>query len=103
MEAQKIFNLAGTVFDWNNRTISIGGKQIHKLTVREADILLMLCENPNEIVERSVFLNKLWGQDDFFNARSMDVFITKLRKYLSGNPALSIVNVRGKGFILNVK
>ena len=100
---ENVFNLSGYVFDWKNRTISMGNKQMHKLTVREADLLLVLCEQENELVERSFILKKLWGKEDHFNARSMDVFITKLRKYLCGNPALSIVNVRGRGFKLIVE
>lgn len=103
MEVQNTFNLAGYVFDWRHRTISHDGKILFKLTAKEADLLFLFCEKPNEIVERSFVLKKLWGYDDFFNARSMDMFITKLRKYLGGNPALSIVNVRGRGFKLIVK
>ena len=103
MTTQSVFNLAGYVFDWRHRTISHDGKILFKLTAKEADLLFLFCEKPNEIVERSFVLKKLWGYDDFFNARSMDVFITKLRKYLCGNPALSIVNVRGRGFKLIVE
>lgn len=103
MELQYIFNLAGYVFDWRHRTIRHGGEILFKLTATEADLLLLFCEKPNEIVEQSFVLKKLWGYDDCFTARSMDVFISKLRKYLSGNESLSLENIRGKGFRLNVQ
>lgn len=103
MTTQSVFNLAGYVFDWRHRTIAHDGEILFKLTAKEADLLFLFCEKPNEIVERSFVLKKLWGYDDFFNARSMDVFITKLRKYLSGNESLSLENIRGKGFRLNIK
>lgn len=103
MEVQNTFNLAGYVFDWRHRTIAQDGTILFKLTAKEADLLFLFCENPNAVVERSYILKKLWGYDDYFNARSMDVFITKLRKYLAGNESLSLENIRGKGFRLNVK
>ena len=103
MTTQSVFNLAGYVFDWRHRTIAQGETILFKLTAKEADLLFLFCENPNEVVERSYILKKLWGYDDYFNARSMDVFITKLRKYLAGNESLSLENIRGKGFRLNVK
>ncbi len=103
MTTQSVFNLAGYVFDWRHRTIAQDGTILFKLTAKEADLLFLFCENPNSVVERSYILKKLWGYDDYFNARSMDVFITKLRKYLAGNESLSLENIRGKGFRLNVK
>ncbi|MBI9033070.1 MAG: response regulator transcription factor [Bacteroidales bacterium] len=71
-----------------------------KLTHREAEILKMLCENKNQVLERNIVLQKLWGDESFFNARSMDVFITKLRKYLIKDSRIEIVNVRGVGYKL---
>lgn len=103
MEVQNTFNLAGYVFDWRHRTIAQDGTILFKLTAKEADLLFLFCENPNAVVERSYILKKLWEYDDYFNARSMDVFITKLRKYLAGNESLSLENIRGKGFRLNIK
>lgn len=103
MEVQNTFNLAGYVFDWRHRTIAQDGTILFKLTAKEADLLFLFCENPNAVVERSYILKKLWGYDDYFNARSMDVFITKLRRYFAGNESLSLENIRGKGFRLNVK
>jgi DNA-binding response OmpR family regulator len=70
------------------------------LTYREAQLLHALYLNKNELSDRSLILNKLWGNDDFFNARSMDVFITKLRKKLQEDPNIQILNIRGYGYKL---
>jgi DNA-binding response OmpR family regulator len=70
------------------------------LTSRESQLLLFLLQHANEIADRSLILNQIWGSDDFFNARSMDVFITKLRKKLQADPAIQILNVRGYGYKL---
>lgn len=73
-----------------------------KLTHRESEILRMLYENRNKVLERDIVLMELWGDNSFFNARSMDVFITKLRKYLKNDPRIEIVNIRGIGYKLIV-
>lgn len=70
------------------------------LTSRESELLYILTQNKNSISERTYVLKKLWGNDDFFNARSMDVFITKLRKKLKSDQNIQIVNVRGYGYKL---
>ena len=70
------------------------------LTHRESELLFLLTQKKNEISDRSFILKKLWGNDDFFNARSMDVFITKLRKKLKHDENIQIVNVRGYGYKL---
>ncbi|MDC6365787.1 MULTISPECIES: response regulator transcription factor [Flavobacteriaceae] len=70
------------------------------LTHREAELLYHLSQKRNEILDRSQILKKLWGDDDFFNARSMDVFISKLRKKLAKDPSVKIINVRGYGYKL---
>ena len=75
-------------------------KKTESLTHREAHLLFHLIKNKDQVLERSVILKKLWGDDDFFNARSMDVFITKLRKKLKNDPAIQIINVRGYGYKL---
>lgn len=75
---------------------------VKKLTDRETQILLMLFQKRNQILERKLVLDQLWGDDSFFNARSMDVFITRLRKYLKEDDSIQIVNVRGKGYKLVV-
>lgn len=76
------------------------GDSEHPLTSRESQLLQILLENANDITDRTLILNQIWGSDDFFNARSMDVFITKLRKKLQDDPAIQILNVRGYGFKL---
>lgn len=70
------------------------------LSHREAEILRRLYENRNQVMERKTVLLDLWGDDSFFNARSMDVFITKLRRYLKDDPRVQIVNIRGVGYKL---
>lgn len=75
-------------------------KETVVLTHRESELLFLLTQKKNEISDRSFILKKLWGTDDFFNARSMDVFITKLRKKLKSDENIQIVNVRGYGYKL---
>ena len=70
------------------------------LTHRECELLYYLSEKKNEVLDRTFILNKLWGNDDFFNARSMDVFISKLRKKLKKDPSVEIINIRGYGYKL---
>lgn len=70
------------------------------LTSRESEILKMLILNRNQILERNVLLTTIWGENDYFSGRSLDVFITKLRKYLKEDPSVSIVNIRGQGYKL---
>ncbi|MCT4637175.1 MAG: response regulator transcription factor [Bacteroidales bacterium] len=96
---QKEYNIGTYLFDYNRQILILSGTE-RKLTSREAEILLMLCENRNNVLERNTVLRKLWGDDSFFNARSMDVFITKLRKYLAKDPRIEIINVRGVGYKL---
>ena len=87
-----IFNYEKQKLHFNNET--------ELLTHRESELLYHLTQKKNEVLDRSFILNKLWGNDDFFSARSMDVFITKLRKKLSLDENLQIINVRGYGYKL---
>ncbi len=73
-----------------------------KLSPKEAHLLKMFCEHENEVLSRSKALEKIWGKDDYFTARSMDVFIAKLRKYLQPDEKIEIVNIHGDGFRLVV-
>lgn len=73
--------------------------EIIKLTSRESELLLMLCNHRNELLCRKKALNEIWGSSDEFNRKSMDVFISRLRKYLQNDSCISIENVHGKGFI----
>jgi DNA-binding response OmpR family regulator len=88
-------------FDVKKQELSIGGT-IQKLTTKEADLLKLLCNNMNEVLERNFALKAIWIDDNYFNARSMDVYITKLRKYLKADPRVQIINVHGKGYKLVV-
>lgn len=74
-----------------------------RLTTKETELLRMLCEHRNGMLERSDALKQVWGDDNYFNGRSMDVYIAKLRKYLKEEPRVEIMNVHGKGFRLLVK
>jgi len=71
-----------------------------KLTTKESELLELLCQQGNEILERNYALRTIWIDDNYFNARSMDVYITRLRKYLKKDPAVKILNVHGKGYKL---
>lgn len=86
-------------FDHNRQILTINNKE-QKLTSKEADLLKLLCQNMNQVLDRSVALNKIWYDDSYFNARSMDVYITKLRKYLKEDPDVELINVHGVGFKL---
>jgi DNA-binding response OmpR family regulator len=78
------------------------GEQTQKLTTKENELLKLLAANINSVVERNFALTAVWGDDSYFNGRSMDVYITKLRKYLAADESIEIVNVHGKGFRLIV-
>ena len=87
------------IFNQTKQTLEFKGETI-VLTHRESELLFLLTQKKNEISDRTFILKKLWGNDDFFNARSMDVFITKLRKKLKNDENIQIVNVRGYGYKL---
>lgn len=76
------------------------GEYEEKLSPKEAQLLKMFCLTKNDVLERSQALKKIWGEDNYFTARSMDVFVTKLRKYLSKDDSLEIANIHGNGFRL---
>ena len=96
----EILKIGDFVFDFPKQTLQYKNDDSTQLTHREAHLLFHLIKNKNEVLERSLILNKLWGNDDFFNARSMDVFITKLRKKLNQDETIQIVNIRGFGYKL---
>jgi two-component system response regulator VicR len=95
------FSLGEYTFDPVKRTLR-RGRSSRKLTARESDLLRLLCLHMNATLERDAALRELWGDDSYFNSRSMDVFISRLRKYLAGDPAVEIMNVPGKGLKLVV-
>jgi DNA-binding response OmpR family regulator len=89
------------IFDVSNFVL-IHGDNRHNLTPKEAALLKVLCRYKNTLITREKALKEVWGDDDYFIGRSMDVFITKLRKYLKDDPNVAIVNVHGTGFRLEV-
>jgi len=97
-----LFTIGSYQFDSKLRTITRQGIK-QKLSPKESDLLKLLCQNKNELLPRETALRKIWGEDGYFTARSMDVFITKLRKYLSDDLNVEIKNVHGSGFLLEVK
>jgi len=97
---QVVFTLGQYSFNTKRLTLTAADASIRKLTTREAELLKLLCENRNQLLTKSSILLKVWGDDSFFNSRSMDVFISRLRKYLADDPTLSIVNLRGVGYKL---
>lgn len=94
-----VYNLGKYVFDTQKQTLSFGDEH-KKLTTKENDLLQLLCLHMNEILQRDFALKKIWVDDNYFNARSMDVYITKLRKLLSKDELVQIINVHGKGYKL---
>ncbi len=94
-----IYHFGKYTFDFDRQLLK-SDKAENKLTSKEADLLRLLCDNLNEVLDRSVALNKIWNDDSYFNARSMDVYITKLRKFLKDDPEVELINVHGVGFKL---
>jgi DNA-binding response OmpR family regulator len=101
-QEESIIQLGKYQFDVENYTLTIGD-DIKTLTKKEAQILKMLCKFRNQVVTREIVLNAVWGQDDYFVGRSLDVFITKLRKYFKEDDSVLINNIHGIGFKLEVK
>ncbi|MCY1721418.1 response regulator transcription factor [Prolixibacteraceae bacterium Z1-6] len=98
---QQVFTLGKFTFDTRKQTLSEGDESV-KLTTKESDLLKLLCQNANKVLERNYALKSIWIDDNYFNARSMDVYITKLRKHLKEEPSVEIINVHGKGYKLIV-
>ena len=97
--AENIYTIGIFTFDFNRQTLISKSKE-QKLTSKEAGLLRLLCTHANEVLDRPTALNEIWNDDSYFNARSMDVYIVKLRKYLKGDPRVELLNVHGVGFKL---
>ncbi len=95
----EVFNIGSFVFDYKKRTLR-NEKNKKQLTSKESELLKLLAQNKNEVVERSFALREIWKNESYFTARSMDVFITKLRSYLEPDISVEIINVHGTGFKL---
>lgn len=87
------------LFEYPASTLTFMGKK-HTLTTREGEILHMLIISKNQVLDRKTLLLRLWGNDDYFSGRSLDVFMAKLRKYLKNDPTVNILNIRGQGYKL---
>ena len=98
---QTSFDIGAFHFDYATRRLTIDGES-RRVTSRESELLRLLCLHMNDILKREVALKMIWGDDSYFNARSMDVFITKLRKYLKADGNVEIMNVHGMGYKLVV-
>lgn len=98
---KQFFELGDFVFDHERQLLKYNDKET-KLTTKESELLHLLCLNKNGVLERNYALNAIWGDDNYFNGRSMDVYIAKLRKHLKPEPRIEIINIHGKGFKLLV-
>ena len=94
-----IYKIGRFTFDTQKQILAIDGKQT-KLTTKESELLGLLCAHANEILQRDFALKTIWIDDNYFNARSMDVYITKLRKHLKEDDSIEIINIHGKGYKL---
>ena len=94
-----VYKVGNFTFDTQKQLLVIGEKQT-KLTTKENELLALLCSHANEILQRDFALKTIWIDDNYFNARSMDVYITKLRKHLKDDPQIEIINIHGKGYKL---
>ncbi|HPS82721.1 MAG TPA: response regulator transcription factor [Bacteroidales bacterium] len=91
--------LGKLLFDFSRQTIS-DGKEVVKMTSKEAQLLKLLAENKNNVTDRKLALEMIWGNDDYYSSRSMDVYITKLRKMLKMDKSIELINVHGQGYKL---
>jgi len=96
-----ILKIGQFTLDHDNYKLSRGEESAVQMTKKEADLLKLLIQNKNKIVQRSTILERLWGENDYFMGRSMDVFISRLRKYLKSDESITIENIHGVGFRLN--
>ena len=102
-ESDEQYHIASFHLDFNNLELRREGEVVKKLTLKEGEVLRLLCLNVNNIIKREDILVKIWGSNDYFMGRSLDVFITKIRKYLKDDPRLEIQNHHGVGFKLHIE
>lgn len=99
---EHVFSLGTYTFDTIRHVLVRNGVE-KKLTTRELDLLYLFCENMNRVVRRSVALQRVWRKENYFNARNMDVYITKIRRHLKDDPNVELQNIHGVGYKLVVK
>jgi DNA-binding response OmpR family regulator len=102
VETKEIYNIGQFVFNAKFRTLTINDVET-KLSPKESELLELLASNPNELISRELALKKIWTSDNYFTARSMDVYVTKLRRYLADDPSLTIKNIHVAGFQFIIK
>ncbi|MEZ4987877.1 MAG: response regulator transcription factor [Saprospiraceae bacterium] len=95
------FSLGQYLFNYKNLELK-NGEEVRRLTQKEADLLRYFIRHKNEVVKRSAILEEIWGQDDYFLGRSLDVFISRIRKYLQEDKSIKIENVHGVGFCFQI-
>lgn len=95
-----VYTLGKYEFDTLKQTLTFNGEQVQKLTTKENELLSLLCRHANEVMQRDYALRTIWVEDNYFNARSMDVYITKLRKLLRDDTEVEVINIHGKGYKL---
>ncbi len=99
-EPVAFYNIGDFVFDTQKQMLTFRDEEPKRLTTKETDLLTLLCMHANDLMERNYALKTIWGEDSYFNARSMDVYITKLRKHLAQDERVEIQNKHGKGYKL---
>ncbi len=97
-----IYKISTVEFNAELRTIQTG-QETFKLSPKEADLLRMLCKEKNKVLPRDTALTRIWGETSYFTTRSMDVYITKLRKYLKDVPGVEIINIHGSGYLMKIE
>jgi len=97
---QDIFAIGNLSFNSKKQILTHTDGHEEKLTTKESELLRLLCLNTNKVLERNLALKTIWADDNYFNARSMDVYITKLRKHIKNEEGVQIINVHGKGYKL---
>lgn len=96
------YKIGNYTFDYKHQLLEIKGVT-QKLTTKESELLKLLCQKMNDVLDRNFALRVIWQDDNYFNGRSMDVYIAKIRKYLKEDPSVELINVHGKGFKLLLK
>ncbi len=102
-DSSPVYKIGPYIFNYDEHEITSAKTEKKHLTKREAEVLRMLCNYKNRILKRETALKEIWGENDYFMGRSMDVYITKLRKMLKAEPGVSIINIHNIGFKLEVE